>query len=125
MTYGRNHMINQIVPIEQVAQAALSGDALRLRSLVQDWLGEHPKLADTPAPASIDQTVLSVAAGLVELFAQRRGESPPVWAARIGAAPRPIHLVKAAQTMRRLRELCEAESPLPLRRRNVFAPPGY
>jgi len=114
-----------MVRIEQLAQMALSGDALGLRSQVQDWLGEHPKLADSPAPVSADPTILAVAAALVELFAERRGESPPPWAAKIGAAPRPIHLVNAARTMRRLRELCEAESPPSLRRRNLFAPPGF
>jgi hypothetical protein len=41
---------------------------------------------------------------------------------QIGAAPHPIHLVKAAQNMRHLRELCATQSPLPLRKRNLFAP---
>ncbi|HWB52863.1 MAG TPA: hypothetical protein VG722_01680 [Tepidisphaeraceae bacterium] len=111
--------------IEQLAETALSGNALLLRSLTQDWLREFPRLADVPAPATTDATVLSVAAGLIELLAQRRHEPPPPWTKTIGALPQPLHLVKATQTMRRLRELCERETPAPLRKQNLFAPLGF
>jgi hypothetical protein len=33
--------------------------------------------------------------------------------------------LKSAQTMRRLRETCIAESPLPLRRRGLYAPADF
>jgi hypothetical protein len=114
-----------MVRTEQLAEAALSGNALLLRSLTMDWLSEHPRLSEVPAPNLSDGTMIAVAAGLVELLADRRHETPPPWTAKVGAAPRPVHLVKASQTMRRLRELCETESPEPLRRRNVFAPPTF
>ena len=111
---------------EHLAEAALSGDALRLRSLVQDWLAENPSAVDAaPPPPSADPTVRAVAAALVELLAQRRRQPPPAWTAAIGAAPRPVHLVKSAATMPRLRKLCETESPPPLRSRNLFAPPAF
>lgn len=114
-----------MVRTEQLAQAALAGDALGLRALVQDWLLENPRISDAPAPDSSDAAVLVVAAGLVELLAERRQALPPEWTRRVGAAPTPIFLVRAARRMKRLRHLCETEAPQPLRRRNLLAPPDY
>ena len=114
-----------MIRIEQLATAALEGHALLLRSLVHDWLEENPSLKNIPEPNSIDQNVLIVAAGLIELFAERLNQQAPQWINRVGAASQPVYLVKAAQTMPRLRELCLIESPFPLRRRNLFAPPTY
>jgi hypothetical protein len=121
MTYGKICM----VVIEQLAKAAVDGDALLLRSLTQDWLAENPKIGDCPAPASTDAKILAISAGIIELFAQRRAQSPPEWTKDVAALDRPLHLLKSAKTMPRLRKLCEAESPMPLRRRNLFAPPTF
>jgi hypothetical protein len=85
--------------IEQLAEAALCGDALLLRSLTQDWLSVHPRFADTPEPRSNEPAVLAVAAGLIELLAERQNQPPPAWAKRIGAAPEPIFLIRSARTM--------------------------
>jgi hypothetical protein len=112
-------------PLQEIARSALSGDALATRSLVQDWLSSAPVLATVPIPKGDDQTEISLSAALAELLSARLGQPPPAWTAQIGAAPQPTHLLRSAITMRRLRETCEAESPLPLRRRNFFAPANY
>lgn len=114
-----------MVRIDELAEAALTGDALKLRSLSQDWVQENRPISRSAPPESRDATVRAIAAGLVELLAQRRGEAPPSWTSQIAAAPRRIYLVKTAQTMRRLRHLCETESPPPLRSRNLLAPPTF
>ena len=114
-----------MVQTDQLAEAALAGDALYLRALVQDWLRENPDLARCAPPRSSDATIRAVAAGLVELLAQRRHSSPPSWTHAVGAAPLPIFLVRAATTMKYMRRLCETESPEPLRRRNLLAPPTF
>jgi len=114
-----------MVQLEQLAGAALSGDALVLRSLAQDWLRENPTIRDVAAPVSIDEDVIATAAGLVELFALRSQPPPPPLTANVGSARQPIFLVKAARTMHRLREMCVAESPLPLRRRGLYAPANF
>jgi len=114
-----------MVRTEQLAQAALSGDALSLRSLTQDWLRENPRLTESAPPEASDATIVAIAAALVELLAQRRNEPAPDWTRSIGPVPSPIYLLKSAITMPRLRHLCETESPLPLRRRNLFAPPTF
>lgn len=114
-----------MVRIEQLAEAALAGEAMELRALAQDWLRENPRISDCRMPDAVDGDTLATAAGLVELLALRAGQQPPHWTARIGRVRHPIFLVKAAQTMRRLREACENESPLPLRRRGLYAPADF
>jgi hypothetical protein len=114
-----------VVRLEDLAEAALTGDALGLRQLAQDWLRENARLGDCPPPHSDDPRVPIVAAALVELFAERFQQRPPGWTAQIEGMPNPFYLLRAARTMRRLRAMCDAESPPPLRRRNLFAPANY
>jgi len=111
--------------IEDLAAAALAGDGLTARSLLQDFQRARPRLADVPPPSSRDPRVRSLAAALVEMMAERNGEPPPRWTADIGPVAEPIHLLKSADRMSRLRHLCEEQSPEPLRRRRFFAPPNY
>ena len=111
--------------LEQLARAALAGEALTLRSLAQDWLRENTLMAGCPRPLSDDPEVLAVAAALVDLFAERSHQPAPDWTVDIGPLAHPHYLVRAALTMKRLRLMCEQESPLPLRRRNLYAPADY
>jgi hypothetical protein len=114
-----------MVRLEQLAEAAVQGDALLLRAMAQDWLAENPRISDCPFPATQNHDTLAVAAGLVELLALRAGQTPPAWSGAIGSVRKPIFLVKAALTMRRLREACQNESPPPLRRRGLYAPRDF
>lgn len=111
--------------IDDIAQAARDADAVRLRSLTQDYLTSGTAIADMAMPSSTDITLRAIAASLAELFAERRHEPPPPWAQAIGPAPAPVYLVRAARSLWRLRALCEKASPSPLRRRNLFAPPTF
>ena len=61
----------------------------------------------------------------MELLALRLRQSPPPWTNDIAALTEPIHLLKAAVTMKHLRALCESESPGPLRKRGFYAPPNF
>jgi len=114
-----------MVSLENVAAAALRRDNLSLRSLVQDFLRDHPRLQTVPRPQTEDQEILGIAAGLLELMAQRTGQAAPDWTRDIGAMPKPFILLEAALRMKRLRALCEAESPEPLRKRGLYAPPNF
>lgn len=114
-----------MVKIEQLAKAALEQDALLLRSLTQDLLRERPQLKDFPRPEAVDSRTLAAAAALLELFAERLDQEPPAWTREIGALSEPIYLLKAAATMKRLRTLCELQSPEPLRKRGFYAPPNF
>ena len=114
-----------MVGLEQLAEAALAGEALSLRSAAQDWLSENPRVTDCLPPSSSDPDVLTVAAALAELFALRAGQPAPPWSAGVGPLSQPRFLLRAAATMTRLRRMCELESPAPLRRRNLFAPADF
>jgi hypothetical protein len=104
---------------------ALAREALQLRSLAQDLMREQPSAKDWQRPKTTDLRVLAVAAALTELLAMRLGQEPPDWTARIGALPEPLYLVQAAERLRRLRELCQQESPAPLKKRGILAPPNF
>lgn len=114
-----------MVRIEQLTAAALAGEGLALRALAQDWLRENPAIDATPHPSSDDPMLLAVAAGLVEMFAARRGQASPAWADAIGHAPQSVFLVRAAERMQRLRALCQEQAPLALRKRGIYAPPDF
>jgi hypothetical protein len=114
-----------MVQIEQIAEAVLQGNSLAARSLAQDFLREQPDLAQLSKPNVSDERILAAAASLLELFAERRKQAPPTWTGEVGPLPESIFLLKAAATMKRLRYLCESESPEPLRKRGFYAPPDY
>ena len=110
--------------VDQLAAAVLEGDGLAARSAAQDLLQQSP-LASVSRPMTDDPRVLAVAAALLELLAERTQQAPPAWAEGVGPAPETIYLLTSAQTMRHLRDLCERESPEPLRKRRLFAPSNY
>lgn len=114
-----------MVTIEEIAKAALQGESLLVRSLTQDFLRYQPQFASIAQPVTDDEQVLALSAAFIELFAKRSNQLAPAWTAKIGPVAQPIFLLKAAQRMKRLRELCEAESPEPLRRRHLYATPDY
>ena len=111
--------------IDELARAALDGNALLARSLAQDFIKGNPVLTEVKSPAVSDARVLAASAALVELFALRTNQPAPLWTSVVSGLEKPIYLVKAALTMKRLRALCDAESPLPLRKRGFYAPPDY
>lgn len=111
--------------IEQIAEAALNKESLLLRSLAQDLLRDNPELDQIPRPQTQDTRVLAAAASLLELLALRLNQKPPCWTKDVEAISEPIHLLKAAASMKRLRVLCETQSPEPLRRRGFYAPPNF
>ena len=114
-----------MVTLESVADAAWRRDSLELRRLTQDFLRDHPRLDEVPRPTTTNLQLLTVAAALVELFALRAGQRYPSWTLEIGAMPTPMYLLEAASRMKNLRKLCELESPEPLRKRRLYAPPQF
>ena len=96
-----------MVTIEQLAEAALNGESLLLRSLTQDLLRENPILSKYPKLRTNDSRILAAAASLVELLTLRLHQTPPLWTKDVGALPEPICLLKAAASMKLLRALCE------------------
>lgn len=111
--------------IGDLVQALLSHDALAARQWVADAQREGVEWSRVPAPRTSDPLEMVVAAGVVELLAERAGQPPPDWTHAVAAASEPVFLVRAAASMPRTRRLCEEEGPEPLRRRRLLAPPDF
>lgn len=112
-------------PIEQLAEAALQRDSLCLRSLVQDMMRARTDWSTLPRPKSNDARLLAIAASLAELLAIRQKQTPPAWTKEIGALKEPFFLLRSAESMKRLRVLCETQAPEPMRKRHLYAPPNF
>lgn len=112
-------------PIEQLAKAAFARDHLKLRSLIQDLTRSNTDFGKVARPMTSDMRLLIMSAALVELLASRNKQIPPTWTKEIGALTEPFFLLESADTMKRLRDLCEKESPEPMRKRLLYAPPHF
>lgn len=114
-----------LVELVDLVRALLRPDPIAARQWVADAARERFRWSEVPFPGELIGDELAVAAGIVELLAQRAGEAPPPWTARVPAARQPVLLVHAAASMPRLRKLCEEQGPEPLRRRRILAPPDF
>jgi hypothetical protein len=122
MTFLKN---DDMELLEQMAEAALKRDSLHLRSLVQDFVRSGVPAVNLPRPNTTEPRILAVSAALAELLALRQGQTSPDWTQEIGALAEPFFLVESAISMKRLRFLCETQSPEPLRKRQLYAPPHF
>jgi hypothetical protein len=113
------------VNLRDLVDAIVARDALRARQWVADAERAGFDWSRVPEPCDLDALGLAVAAALVELMGGRHGVPTPSWTRRVPASPRRIYLVRAAESLPRLRRLCEQEGPEPLRRRGLFAPPDF
>jgi hypothetical protein len=111
--------------IEQLAEAALQRDSLRLRSLVQDMTRANIDWSSQPPPITTDVRLLAIAASLAELLAARQNQPPPAWTKEVRALQEPFYLLRSAESMKRLRTLCETQAPEPMRKRRLYAPPNF
>ena len=111
--------------IEQLAQTALERDHIQLRSLVQDLTRAKVNWSKLPRPSTNDPRLLAICAALTELLALRNHQNPPAWTKEIGALKEPFFLLESATRMKRLRVLCETQSPEPMRKRLLYAPPHF
>lgn len=67
--------------LERLANAILAERDLDARQFTQDLWREYPVFSVIKKPTSQNIQVVTLCAALVELFAQRRKQSPPEWAA--------------------------------------------
>ena len=111
--------------IEQLAQAALARDHIKLRSLVQDLMRANIDFSRVPRPSTQETRLLAITASLVELLALRQKQTPPAWTQEVGPLKEPFFMLESAASMKRLRTLCETQSPEPIRKRLLYAPPHF
>ena len=115
------------ITIERIAEEAFRGETRLLRGMVMAFLRENPHLHEIPRPQTNDDRILAAAASLLELFAERSGESPPDWTQEIGPLPSPVYLVTGVgpATTASIHRLADEKSPEPLRKRGFLAPPKF
>jgi len=109
----------------ELVNALISGDALAARAWVAESARRGIQWSLIPQPSHLDSVEMAIAAGVVELLAARQKQSPPAWTSHVTASPRDVFLVRSAEAMPRLRQMCIEQGPEPLRRRHVFAPPDF
>ena len=111
--------------VSEIIKATVCQDHLWLSGAVQEFIRMQPRLVDVQQPEVECQFDLVIAAGIMELLAMRINQEPPAWTAQVGGLSEPYFLVSAAERMPNTRIMCEQESPEPLRKRNLFAPPQF
>jgi hypothetical protein len=111
--------------LKDLVDALMRLDSMRARQWVADASARSIDWSTLPRPDDLSREALAVAAGVAELLAQRADQSPPAWTSEIPESPTKVWLVRWAESMPRLRRLCEQEGPEPLRRRRVLAPPEF
>src|SRR5262245_42420347 len=93
----------RIVDLRDLVGSLLSRDTLRARQWVADAeraLFDWSRVAE---PHGLDGLGLAVAASVVEMMAERRGLPSPAWTSAVRPAPQRVFLVKAAESLPRLR----------------------
>jgi hypothetical protein len=111
--------------LNELARAALDRRSLELRELVLELFSTYPDL-ETISPSSFESSRHRiVAAALLELLAERRGQQSPQWLQTTDQLPEPFFLLESAQKMPRLRQLCQLESPAALKKYGLLAPPHF
>lgn len=111
--------------LRDLVSALLRYDTLSARQWVADAARGGFDWTRVPEPVGLDAVGLATAAGTVELMVSRLNQVAPSWTADVPAAPQRRYLVQAAESLPRLRRLCEEEGPEPLRRRGLLAPPEF
>jgi hypothetical protein len=109
--------------IRDLVESLLRHDDLAARQWVKTAAREGVPFASVPRPEGLDTDGLAIAAGVLELLAERRGEPPPDWTRDVGPASREIWLSRYAERIPVLRERCLRFGPVPLRSRRVLALP--
>lgn len=111
--------------VRELVDALVRDDLLAARQWVKDARRAGTCMSDLMAPQGPDAARYAAAAGLVELLAQRAGEEPPEWSVSPRPAPCDVWLDKGLLSVPILRERSEQYAPEPLRRRRLFALPGF
>lgn len=111
--------------LRELVDALMSFDSLRARQWVADATARSLNWPELAWPEGLNSEQLAVAAGVAELLAQRANQPAPAWTSEVPQSPTKVWLVRWADSMPRLRRLCEQEGPEPLRRRQVLAPPEF
>ena len=88
-------MVHEKTEITDLARALLDNRGAIVGQFTMDLFNQANLFADIPRPAQATFEELVVSAAILELFALRRGESPPSWTKQIGGRDQPYYLMGA------------------------------
>src|SRR5438067_1892406 len=111
--------------LRDLVNAILAGDLLTARQWVADARHTGVKWENVQCPRGFTGQEMTVAAGLVELLADRAGERPPRWTTSVGGELEPLVLDPGLDEMPRSLARAKASGPEPLRKRNLVALPDF
>lgn len=111
--------------IRELVDAIIVGDLLTARQCVADAQRMHVDWNRFEQPLDLTEREMSIAAGLIELFASRAGATPPLWTSRVGGVTEMLILDPGLEQMPRSFARARTAGPEPLRRRNMIAPPDF
>jgi hypothetical protein len=111
--------------LHELVGAILAGDMLTARQWVADARRQRVNWHTVPCPKELNGREMTVAAGVVELLANRAGEKPPTWTETVGAEREPVVLDPGLDEMPRSFAHAKAAGPEPLRKRNLLALPDF
>src|SRR5437016_4246871 len=115
----------RFMELRDLVDAVLAGDLLTARQWVADARRERVSWESLRCPPEFVGREITVAAGLVELLADRAGEKPPRWTRSVGAEREALVLDPGLESMPRSFAQAKAFGPEPLRKRNLFALPDF
>jgi hypothetical protein len=111
--------------LRDLVDAILGGDLLAARQWVADARREQVNWETIEYPSHFVGREMTVAAGLVELLAERAGDRPPAWTKAVGAEREPVVLDPGLERMPRSLARAKASGPESLRKRNLLALPDF
>jgi hypothetical protein len=111
--------------VRDLVRSIVSGDLLAARQWVADARRAQVRWEQCEQPAGLSGRELAIAAGLVELFAERDGTTPPPWTRRVGPEQDLVILDPGLETMPRSFARARAFGPESLRKRNLIALPDF
>ena len=111
--------------VPELVKALLSGDLLTARQWVADARRADIRWEQLERPEGLDDREMSVAAGVVELLASRAGGRAPAWTDAVGPQAEVVILDPGLEQMPRSFARAKADTPEPLRKRNLVALPDF
>lgn len=111
--------------IRDLVHALVLGNLLTARQWVADARRLNLDWKTIPEPADLSGSHAAIAAGMVELFAERSGAAAPEWTSRIGAVHEMLILDPGLERMPRSFARAMANGPEALRKRNLVALPEF
>jgi hypothetical protein len=111
--------------LHDLVWSVVSGDLLAARQWVADARRAQVPWDHYEQPTGMTDRELAIAAGLVELLAEREGVPPPPWTRKIGPQQELVILDPGLEQMPRSFARARAFGPEPLRKRNLIALPDF